>query len=147
VCRVSNILYCHVPGVPWLIIMGSELDDWIYWHCYYNQLQQLTISDCLRLAPFFTGLRVTSLLRYWLGSDLRVGHSSSFRYPLVNTPQLNTQLLNSELSCERQITAHLRKTNLLRLNSVIKGRSPGIHKRRKSAWKPVPQNLKECQQV
>jgi hypothetical protein len=31
----------------------------------------------------------TTLLRDWLGSDLRVGH---FRCPLVNTPQLNTQL-------------------------------------------------------
>jgi hypothetical protein len=39
-------------------------DDWVYCHFYYNynQLQQLTISDCLRLAPFLTGLRVSSLL-------------------------------------------------------------------------------------
>jgi hypothetical protein len=29
----------------------------------YNQLQQLTINDCLRLALFFTGLRVSSRLR------------------------------------------------------------------------------------
>jgi hypothetical protein len=28
----------------------------------YNQLQQLTIDDCLRLAPFLTGPRVSSLL-------------------------------------------------------------------------------------
>jgi hypothetical protein len=28
----------------------------------------------------------------WLGSDLRVGHFFSFRCPLVNTPQLNSQL-------------------------------------------------------
>jgi hypothetical protein len=27
----------------------------------YNQLQQLTINDCLRLVPFLTGLRVSSL--------------------------------------------------------------------------------------
>jgi hypothetical protein len=31
----------------------------------------------------------------WLGSDLRIGHFFSFRCPLVDTPQLNTQLLNS----------------------------------------------------
>jgi hypothetical protein len=33
--------------------MGSGLDDWIYWHFYYNynQLQQLTIHGCLTLAP------------------------------------------------------------------------------------------------
>jgi hypothetical protein len=59
----------------------------------YNKPQQLTINDCLRLAPFLTGLRVSSLLRDWLGSDLRVGHFFSFRCPLVSTPQLNTQLL------------------------------------------------------
>jgi hypothetical protein len=28
--------YCHVSGVPWLIITGSGLDDWIYWYFYYN---------------------------------------------------------------------------------------------------------------
>jgi hypothetical protein len=27
----------------------------------------------------------------WLGSDLRIGHFFSFRCPLVNTPQLNSQ--------------------------------------------------------
>jgi hypothetical protein len=59
------------------------------------QLRQLTISDCLRLAPFFTRLRASSLLRDWLGSDLPILHFFSFRCPLVNTPQLNTQLLNS----------------------------------------------------
>jgi hypothetical protein len=54
-------------GFTWLTITGSGLDDWIYWHFYYNynQLWQLTISDCLRLAPFLTGPRVSSLL-LWL---------------------------------------------------------------------------------
>jgi hypothetical protein len=58
-------------------------------------IKRLTISDCLRLAPFLTELRVSSLLRDWLGSDLRIGHFFSFRYLLVNTPQLNTEWLNS----------------------------------------------------
>jgi hypothetical protein len=64
----------------------------------YNQLYQLTISDCLRLAPFLVGLRVSSLLRDWLGSDLRIGHFFNFRCPLVHTPQLNTELLNCLLN-------------------------------------------------
>jgi hypothetical protein len=34
----------------------------------------------------------------WLGSDLRTGHFFSFRCPLVNTQQLNTELLNWLLS-------------------------------------------------
>jgi hypothetical protein len=35
--------------------------------------------------------------RDWLGSDLRIGHFLSLRCPLVNTPQLNTEL-SSEFS-------------------------------------------------
>jgi hypothetical protein len=39
-------------GFAWLIIMGSGSEDWIYWHfCYhYNQLWQLTMNECPRLA-------------------------------------------------------------------------------------------------
>jgi hypothetical protein len=46
---------------------GSGLDDWIYCHFNYNynQLWQLTIHGCRRLAPFLTGLRVSPLL-LWL---------------------------------------------------------------------------------
>jgi hypothetical protein len=47
----------------------------------------------------------------WLGSDLRIGHFFSFRCPLVNTPQLNTQLSYEwiiELSDECRMTAHWR---------------------------------------
>jgi hypothetical protein len=105
--------------VPWLIITGSGLDNWIYWHFYCNfldcnQLQQLTISDCLKLAPFLTGLRVSSL-PLWLTWFLFTSRSLlfSFRCPLVNTPQLNTHLLNwllNSLTPDRRITAHLRLT-------------------------------------
>jgi hypothetical protein len=28
--------YCHVSRVPWLIITGSGLGGWIYWHFYYS---------------------------------------------------------------------------------------------------------------
>jgi hypothetical protein len=37
------------------------------------------------------------------GSDLRIGHFFSFRCPLVNTPQLNTQLLNSLTTASKWI--------------------------------------------
>jgi hypothetical protein len=60
---------------------------------------------CLRLAPFLTGLRVSFFCRDWPGSDLRIGHFFSFRRPLVNIPQLNTELLNCLLS---SLTAELR---------------------------------------
>jgi hypothetical protein len=56
--------YCYVSGIPWLIITGSGLDDWIYWHLHLQSLL-ITIDYCLRLAQFLTGLRVSSLL-LWL---------------------------------------------------------------------------------
>jgi hypothetical protein len=28
---VCLLWYCYVFGVPWLIMLGSEWDDWIYW--------------------------------------------------------------------------------------------------------------------
>jgi hypothetical protein len=31
-------------GVTWLIIMGSGLDDWIYWHFYYNYNQWVSTT-------------------------------------------------------------------------------------------------------
>jgi hypothetical protein len=55
----------------------------------YNSSQSMAV---LRLAPFLTGLRVSSLLLWLTWSDSRVGHFFSFRCPLVNTPQLNTEL-------------------------------------------------------
>jgi hypothetical protein len=33
-----NLKYCHVSGVPWLIITGSGLDDWSYWHLLLQSL-------------------------------------------------------------------------------------------------------------
>jgi hypothetical protein len=73
---------------------------WIWWLGLlavlynYTQLWHLSINDCLRLALFLAGLRVSSILRDRLGSDLWVGHVFIFHCPLVNTPQLNTLLLN-----------------------------------------------------
>jgi hypothetical protein len=30
------VIYFHVSGVPQRIMTGSGLDDWVYWHSYYN---------------------------------------------------------------------------------------------------------------
>jgi hypothetical protein len=55
--------YCHVQGV----CVTNNNGFWIGWLDLlallykHNQLQQLTINDCPRLAPFLTGLRVSSL--------------------------------------------------------------------------------------
>jgi hypothetical protein len=74
---------------------------WIRWLDLLTPALQLqlivpahTIKDWDSLRSF---LDYECLLFYcdWLGSDLRIGHFFSFRCPLVNTPQLNPQLLNS----------------------------------------------------
>jgi hypothetical protein len=72
----------HIVTCPWLIIMGSGFDD-LLTHSFtvtlnYNLLKQLTINDCLRLSPFFPGLRV-SCLPLWLNSDLRLSHFYEWR--------------------------------------------------------------------
>jgi hypothetical protein len=95
--------YCHISGLSWRIIMGSGLDDWIYWHFF-----TITINhDSSRLTPFLAGLLVPSFLCDWLVSDLRVGHFFSFRCPLVSTLQLNTQL------CYEWIRMNSRMNSLL----------------------------------
>jgi hypothetical protein len=57
----------------------------------YNRLYQLIISDCLRLAPFLTGLRLSSLPTWFTWFWFTSGSLLQLRCLLVNTPQLNTQ--------------------------------------------------------
>jgi hypothetical protein len=90
-------IYCHVFWVPWLNKNGF----WIVWlDLLALLLQLLLITINYNSSQLMTTLgSLHSLLDYecllfycdWLGSDLRVGHFFSFRCPLVNTPQLNTQ--------------------------------------------------------
>jgi hypothetical protein len=62
---------------------------------YYNSWQSMTAQDSLHSLLDHECLL---FLRDWLGSDLQNGHFFSFRRPLLNTPQLNTQLLNCLLN-------------------------------------------------
>jgi hypothetical protein len=98
----------------------------------YDSLQSMTVCDSLH-----------SLLGYeclpfhcdWLGSDLRIGHFFSFHCPLVNTPQLNTQL--SSLLW-RPVVAHLRMTNLLWLNSLTNQSCVTFHNFRRTKQRSSP---------
>jgi hypothetical protein len=68
-------MYCHLSGVPWLIIKGSGLDDWTYWHLYiytvrdYRQLQryrysthfQYTVAHALGFSVFTSRIPATDL--------------------------------------------------------------------------------------
>jgi hypothetical protein len=60
--RYFTETYCHYQGLSWRTIMGSGFDGWIYKHFFtikmnYNSSQSKTVW----LAPFLTGLRVSSL--------------------------------------------------------------------------------------
>jgi hypothetical protein len=35
-CAEMNTQTLNHRGIPWLITMGSGLDNWIYWHLIYN---------------------------------------------------------------------------------------------------------------
>jgi hypothetical protein len=78
--------------LAWLIIMGSGLDDWIYWYFTIVKSHNQWLSTTCSIPCWTTSVFSST---DWLDSDLRIGHFFSFRCPLVNTPQLNTQLLNS----------------------------------------------------
>jgi hypothetical protein len=86
----QNIAYCHVSGVPWRIITGSGLDDWIYWRLV---LQSITTAHNewlpkMRSIPYWT-TRV--FYCDWLGSDLRIGH-----FPYESLTKNHTSLLICE---------------------------------------------------
>jgi hypothetical protein len=86
-----------------------------------------THSQWLRLAPFVAGLRVSSLPLWWLGSDLRFGHFFSFCRSLVNTPQLNTPLLNcllNSLTTESLMNSRINYVSLFYKSGPTEQRSP-----------------------
>jgi hypothetical protein len=64
-------LYCHVSGVPWPIITGSGLDDWIYWRLLYkfSWSQSIIIAHnkwLPKTRSILAGLRLSSLLVFLL---------------------------------------------------------------------------------
>jgi hypothetical protein len=74
VLRISNLSYWHVSGVPWLIITGSGLDDWIYWHTCtqfgttgnYSSIAilhtfQFTVANALGFSVFTSRILATDL--------------------------------------------------------------------------------------
>jgi hypothetical protein len=87
---------------PWLIITGSGLDDWIYWHLLYNlsESQSITIThnqysaepfflDCRGLAPvsfsFYDWPIHSDLIRFCTAYIVsRRTHRKHIRWPAVD---------------------------------------------------------------
>jgi hypothetical protein len=81
-------VYCHLSGVSWLIITGSGLDDWIYWHLYiytvrdysnyssiaYLHTLQFTVAHALGYSVFISRI---------LGTDLSQSHCN-FKFITVS---------------------------------------------------------------
>jgi hypothetical protein len=48
--------YYHVSRVPWRIITASGLDDWLYWHLYYNLSYSQSIIALSLIYPLHKSL-------------------------------------------------------------------------------------------
>jgi hypothetical protein len=59
--RIIIVIIVTYEGLAWLIITGSGLDDWIYWHFdySYNQLQSILAAHNWLLSKTFS-------IPYWL---------------------------------------------------------------------------------
>jgi hypothetical protein len=89
--------YCHVSGVPWLIIMGSGLNDWIFNTLYiytvraYRQLQryhyskhfQFTVAHALEFSVFTNRFATTNLYSLKVTSNVK----SSWHGLIILRPQ------------------------------------------------------------
>jgi hypothetical protein len=90
--KLGHYNYCHVSGVPWLIIAGYGLDDWIYWHFYYNYTYlQSIITAHNRWLP------KTRSIPYW---------TTSVFSPTVTDLVLIYQSATSSASVVRRLTLH-----------------------------------------
>jgi hypothetical protein len=69
--------YWHECGFPWLIITGSRLDDWIYWHFFTTAHNQCSaepfLLDSWGLSPF------CFLFYDWLQTNFVVPYKTSAR--------------------------------------------------------------------
>jgi hypothetical protein len=92
----------------------------------YNQLQQLTIRDCVRLAPFLTGLRASSL-PLWL-TWFWFTHRSLLQLPLSLVLTLHSWTLNSLTNAEwlNSLTNELSWTELISTRNEYRSPSPTV---------------------
>jgi hypothetical protein len=86
-CFLPNPVVTYL-GLAWLIIMGSEFDDWIYWHFfkitinYYSSHTILTAEASLHSdSRFTTGCKRPSLSPINLRHGLRTENTLRTPYP------------------------------------------------------------------
>jgi hypothetical protein len=95
--------YCHVSGVPWRIVTGCGLDDWIYWcllctislnYNQYNVIADLLTSQITRTYYPFLG---KGFITQKLSLQITMKSSWHFFFNPLGLPilQNSTQFFNS----------------------------------------------------
>jgi hypothetical protein len=74
--------YCHVSGAPWLIIRGSGLDDWIYWHFFTITINCNSSQSTTAQHSLHSSLDYECLLfccdEWWMKNHLRLNCNELF---------------------------------------------------------------------
>jgi hypothetical protein len=119
----------HVFMVEWLMITDSGLDDWIYWHLLLQSVEVLTINDCLRLAPFLTGLRLSSLqiTHFWFTNDGSLTNESRINEFLSASPLIQPGSLQGKCWLLFRIRRNLCWLFVDAETHPVLSRSPRIH--------------------
>jgi hypothetical protein len=108
--------YCHVSRVPWLIIMSSGLDDWIYWYCYYNhsEWQIITTAHKQWLPKTHCSSTVTDLVPIYKSVT---SSASVVRWLTLHSWTLSYRILSSLTNDQWRITWRLAKDEWLTKNN------------------------------
>lgn len=102
---VFSIMYCHVFMAPWLIIMVSGLDYWIYWHLVQSLLITLSYNNSQSIfsQTLLSGLpRTRPILILWLTSDLRLQYLHNLKVDMRTTYKTLLPLLYLQRTAYQQ---------------------------------------------
>jgi hypothetical protein len=96
---LGDLLHCHVWGIPWRIIMGSGLYNWIYWYFFsitinYNSSESMAAYDSLDykcLLFYCVECRKNNPLRMpndWTLVTERTSRRTEYKSPCLTVPLL-----------------------------------------------------------
>jgi hypothetical protein len=142
VFRFCVRVYCHVSGIPWLIITGSGLDDWIYWHFLFQALL-ITINY-----NSSQSMSKTRSIPYWTSSVFSYAVTDLVLiYESVTSSTNDLRITNTEWRLTYEWTL---ESNQIRSQSqsyiTTDGRSASVSWNKSPMWSLQP-DLFYCQTV